>query len=315
MAHGRIMQDPFTGNPTHIQGSRLPEAAANGSFFDDHGRRLAAFDRLRAAAAECGIGTDPDRDLIVLPEDAVSLLEGIGGEWAKLGDAIRAFRDCLPLLPLNRFGFPEDTEDSLAEGSPDLKHVGGGVEAWAFQDQTGSIYKFFRPIEAQWIGATFRFTLDQDQVLRAEACAGSYRDLLEKLDVINGIGGMPTEVTGVTPEGVLVAKQVRGDRLPEGTDTSPILPRSLISWPSRFLRCDRDHPRLAFVRNQPWLVADPHDRNVVRASDGSARIIDVVAAPLEHGLVAKFPLLRDWLMRMKENPDAPLLAPARDDEL
>ncbi|MDB6167015.1 MAG: hypothetical protein JWQ83_2155 [Lacunisphaera sp.] len=314
-AHGRTMQDHFSGRPSCIQGSHFPGASAQGDLLDHHGRRLAALDRLRAVAAECGLGTDPDRDLLVLPEDAVSLLEGVGGAWADLGDAIRAFRATLPLLPLDLFGFPAESEDSLAEGSAQLRHIGGGVEAWAFEDREGSIYKFFRPIEAQWIGATFRYEPDEDHALRAEACPGSYRDLLEKLDVINAIGGMPTEVVGVTPEGVLVVKQVLGERLPEGTDTSELLPPALIAWPSRFLRCDRDHPRLAFVRGRAWLVADPHDRNVVRAADGSARIIDVVAAPVEGEAVDRHPLLLDWLQRVKLDPAAPLLAVADDADL
>ncbi len=309
------MQDHFSGRPSCIQGSQLPAASAQERLLDDHGRRLAALDRLRAVAAECGLGTDPDRDLLVLPEDAVSLLEATGGAWAELGEAIRAFRATLPLLPLHQFGFPADSEDSLAEGSPALRHIGGGVEAWAFQDDEDSVYKFFRPIEAQWIGATFRYEPGEDHALRAEACPGSYRDLLEKLDVINAIGGMPTEVVGVTPEGVLVVKQVLGARLPEGTDTSRLLPPALITWPSRFLRCDRDHPRLAFVRDQAWLVADPHDRNVVRAADGSMRIIDVVAAPVTAAVTGHHPLLHDWLQRVRLDPAAPLLVAPGDDEL
>jgi hypothetical protein len=309
------MQDHFSGRPTVIQGSKLPETAAQECLLHDHRRRLEAFDRLRAAAAECGLGTDPDRDLIVLPEDAVSLLEGVGGAWAELGSAVRAFREVLPLLPLDLFGFPADSEDSLGEGSPWLRHIGGGVEAWAFQDREDSVYKFFRPIEGQWIGATFHYGPDEDHGLKAEACPGGYRDLLEKLDVLNAIGGMPTEVVGVTPEGVLVVKQVLGARVPEGTDTSGLLPANLIPWPSRFLRCDRDHPRLAFVRGQAWLVADTHDRNVVRLRDGTYRIIDIVAAPVDAMVAGHHPLLIDWLQRVSLDPAAPLLAPADDSDL
>ncbi len=309
------MQDTFSGKRTIIQGAQLPEATDQKHLLDDHRRRLEAFDRLRSAAAQCGIGTDPDRDLFALPEDAVSLLEGVGGDWAELGKAIREFRSTLPLLPLSDFGFPAETEDALAEGSPALRHIGGGVEAWAFEGKDKSVYKFFRPIEAFWIGATFRFTPGTEQALQAEACAGSYRDLLEKIEVINVIGGMPTEVVGLTPEGVLVAKQTLGERLPENTDTSPLLPAALISWPSRFLRCDRDHPRLAFVQGRPWLVADPHDRNVVRAVDRSARIIDIVAAPLPVEIFNGYPLMRDWIERARRDPRAEIFAAVNDDEL
>lgn len=309
------MQDRFTGQPTLIQGRRLPEAEAQAALCDDHGRRLAALDRLRAAAAECSLGTDPDRDLVLLPEDAVSLLEGSGAPWSTLGAAIRDFRALLPLLPLETFGFPAGVEEPLVEGSAQLRHIGSGVEAWAFAADDGSVYKFFLPRNDLWIGATFSFRPAEESALQAEACLGSYRDLLEKLDVINAIGGMPTEAAGVTPEGIIVAKQTLGERLPERTDTSVLLPPSLIPWPSRFLRTDRDHPRLAFVRGQAWLVADPHDRNVVWDTNGGARIIDLVAAPLSPALLQGFPQLCEWIERVRHDPAAPMLAPARDDEL
>ncbi|HYC73001.1 MAG TPA: hypothetical protein VEB66_17450 [Opitutaceae bacterium] len=309
------MQDPFSGRNTVIHGSVLPGPAEQEHLFDDHGRRLEAFDRLRAAAAQCGLGTDPDRDLFVLPEDAVILLEGIGGAWAELGAAIRDFRARLPLLSLEAFGFPPESEDALAEGSPQLRYIGGGVEAWAFEDAGQSVYKFFRPVDARWTGATFHFRPGAETAFETEATVGSYRSLLEKLDAINLIGGMPTELVGITVEGVLVAKQVLGERLAPGTDTSKLLPEALILWPSRFLRCDRDHPRLAFIRGRPWLLADPHDRNVVRAADGSFRIIDLVAAPVPAEIVAGFPLLRDWIERARHDPRADILAPVNDDEL
>jgi hypothetical protein len=152
-------------------------------------------------------------------------------------------------------------------------------------------------------------------MLQAEAILGSYRDLLEKLAVINAISGMPTEVIALTPEGVVVAKQTLGVRLPEHTDTSGLLPSSLIPWPSRFLRIDRDHPRLAFIDDKPWLLADTHDRNVVRDESGRLRIIDLVAAPLPLALLQRFPLLGEWIECVRCDPAASLLPPAKDDEL
>ena len=39
------------------------------------------------AAKECGRRADSDRNLVLLAEDVVSLLEGAGAEWAALGGA------------------------------------------------------------------------------------------------------------------------------------------------------------------------------------------------------------------------------------
>src|SRR3954451_20576627 len=108
------MQDPFTGQFTCLRGNLLPGAAERVALQNEHERRLAALDRLCAAAAECGVGADPNRDLVVIAEDEVSLLEGAGRTWARLGVAIRDFRACLPLRRLDYFGFPA-AENPLEE--------------------------------------------------------------------------------------------------------------------------------------------------------------------------------------------------------
>jgi hypothetical protein len=126
---------------------------------------------------------------------------------------------------------------------------------------------------------------------------------------------MGTEVVAVTPEGILVAKQVLGEPLPQGADTSGFLPAALIEIPSRFLRANRDHPRLFFFQGQPWLIADLHARNFVVAADGVRRVIDLVAAPWPAGLRAADPLMAAWLDRVRHDPSASALPGAGDDEL
>ena len=313
------MQDPFTGQPTCLRGSVLPGAAERGALQDDHERRLAALDRLCAAAAECGVGADPRRDLVVIAEDEVSLLEGAGPAWAALGDAIRHFRAALPLRRLEDFGFPAG-ENPLEEPNPRLRRIGGGVEAWAFAAvEDGSVYKFYQPREDQRIGSEFGFRRGDETTLLAEARLGDYRGLLEKLLLIHALGGTATEVIAVTPEGIFVAKQVLGEPLPQGDDLSQRLPAGLIEIPSRFLRANRDHPRLLFLeRNgnaEPFLVADLHARNFVRCADGELRVIDLVAAPWPADLTQREPLISDWLARVRLDPKASALPGARDDEL
>jgi len=126
---------------------------------------------------------------------------------------------------------------------------------------------------------------------------------------------MPTEIAGITPEGIVVAKQTFGEMLPEKTDVSALDPEKFISIPSRFLRTDRDHPRLAFLDGVPWLVADTHDRNVVVAVDKTWRVIDLVAAPLPPEWLGQMPLFQEWIERARHDPHAGILAPANDDEL
>ena len=314
------MHDPFTGLPTCLRGRQLPGAVERRRLQHDHERRLEALARVRTCAAECGVATDPDRDLVTIPEDAVALLELSDVRWARLGEAIRAFRELLPLRRLEDFGFPGDAENPLEEPNAALRRIGGGVEAWAFAAESdGSVYKFYRPREEKRIGSVFGFRRGDEATLHADATLGDYRGLLEKLLLIHALGGMATEVVAVTPEGIVVAKQVLGEPLPQGDDVSALLPMGLIEIPSRFLRANRDHPRLFFTENAsataPWLVADLHARNFVRGIDGGLHVIDLVAAPWPSGHAAHDALMSDWLERVRLNPAASVLRSAEDHEL
>ena len=309
------MQDPFTGRPTCIQGGRLPSAEAWRALQHDHRRRLEALDRFRTAAAQVGIGTYPDDNLVLWESDEVGLFAQ-DPVWGELDRAARTLREMFPLVDLEDFGFPPDVEDLLGEGSSRLRPISSGVEATAFEAEDHSIYKFFMPREDGHIGGTFDFAPEDEVALHAEAADGTYQAMLEKFDLILRLGGMPTEVVGVTKrEGVLVTKQTLGELLSEGADTSQVQPPELIPLPSRFLRAHRDHPRLYFRDEQPWLVADLHSKNIVRAADGELRAIDLLAAPLPLDLIAEEPLLADWLDRVKADPSAGVLLAVDDDEL
>ncbi len=311
-----MQTDLFTGKPSCIQGGRLPSDEERRALQHDHRRRLEALARFRTAAARVGIGTDPDDDLVLWDADEIGLLAGADPLWHELDEAAQAFRALLPIISLEDFGFPAEVEDLLADCGPRLRPISSGVEATAFEAEDHSIYKFFMPRTDGRIGGTFEFRRGEEIALLADAADGSYRAMLEKFDLIVRLDGMPTEVIGVTKnEGVLVTKQTLGSLLAEGADTSGVQPPALIPIPSRFLRAHRDHPRLYFVDGRPWLVADLHSKNLVRAADGALRAIDLLAAPLPTDLIAKEPLLVDWLDRARLDPAAGLLRPVHDDEL
>jgi len=306
--------DPFSRRLSHLTGASLPGVAGEAAVLDGHRQRLRALDQLGEKAAQCGFRAHQDRALVLVREDEVSLLESTGGAWSAFGEAIRDFRGCLPVIPFETFGFSAEVEDPFEVDSPRLRRIGGGVEALAFVDDRHSVYKFFLFREGGDVGATFTFRRGEGDLLEATAAPGSYRMLLEKLLLTHQLG-MPTEVVGITPEGILVAKQVFGRALPEKTDVSALAPDRLIPIPSRFLRADRDHPRLAFLDSVPWLVADTHDRNVVVDETGAQRLIDLVAAPLPPAWLAEMALFRDWIERARRDPRAEALAAGNDDEL
>ena len=198
------MLDVFTGKITCIQGRALPGAEERARLQDDHERRLEALAHLGAAAEKCDLRahSDPDRDLVLLAEDEVALLESSGPEWAELGAAIREFRARLPLIRLEDFGFHAEVEHPLEEPNARLRYLHSGVEASAFvAAHDASVYKFFLPREEHFVGSEFGFHRGDETVLAAEAVLGSYRALLEKLLLVQALGGMATEVVAVTPEG------------------------------------------------------------------------------------------------------------------
>jgi hypothetical protein len=309
------MQDFFTGKPTCIRGRTLPDAVQRAALQDDHQRRLAALARLSAAAARVGVATDPDDDLVLWREDELSLLAGADAIWGEFAAAIHAFRELAPIVPLEQFGFAPDAEDAFGDGSARLRRIGGGVEAWAFVAEDHSVYKFYLPREGGRIGGSFVFRRGEEAFIYAEAVGGCYRDVFEKLLLINALGGMPTEVVGVSPEGVVVAKQTLGDRVTEGSDVTALLPAELIPVPSRFLRAHRDHPRLSFVAGSTWFVADTHEKNLAYDLEGRVRVIDLLAARWPERLSRTEPVLTDWINRARIDPEATVLAPVDDDEL
>jgi hypothetical protein len=306
--------DPFTGRATFLEGPRLPGPEGWSAVLDGHRQRLRALDQLGQAAAQCSFAAHQDRSLVLAEQDEVGLLELTGGEWAALGQAIRDFRATLPLVRLEDFGFSAEVDDPFEANTAQLSRIGGGVEALAFVDAQRSVYKFFLFREGGDVGATFAFARGEEGMLNATAVPGSYRMLFEKLRLIHEFG-IPTELVGITPEGIPVAKQTLGRMLPEKTDVSGLDPERLIPIPSRFLRTDRDHPRLAFLDGVPWLVADTHDRNVVTDENGAWRIIDLVAAPLPPEWLGQMSLFNDWIERARHDPRAEIFAAGNDDEL
>jgi hypothetical protein len=126
---------------------------------------------------------------------------------------------------------------------------------------------------------------------------------------------MPVEVIAVTPEGVVVVKQALGQVIEQGEDVSTRLPSCLIEIPSRFLRADRDHPRLCFCAGIPYLVADLHARNFVLALDGQLRVIDLVGSAWPANGETRDSLVADWIARVRLDPKAALLASGNDEDL
>lgn len=309
------MQDPFTSRPTCIRGRTFPNAEQRACLQGDIRRRLAALDLFCTAAARVGIGTDPDDDLVLWAEEELSLFQSADDCWAELAEAAKNFRLLTPIIPLETFGFPENCEDLIGDGSPHLTYVGGGVEASVFLGQDASVYKFYLPQDEGTIAGSFCFRRAEGRLLTAYPSLGSYRSLFQRMLVLDHLDGMPTEVMGVSPEGIVILKQVQGARLEPEQDIQRFFPSNLISVPARLLRAYRDHPRLVFVDGILWFIADLHEKNFVVGLDGAAHVVDAIVAPFPMDKIDGETVIIDWLARAEVDPAAPLLPPVSDDEL
>ncbi len=324
--------DPFTGHPTRLHGPVRDGDRLRERLCHDLGRGLAAFTGLRRAAQAGGLGGIEESALLAglaeirrkgrSPAAQIESDEGVGADASAdprtgLKKAVERFQREVRLISLADLGFDGRSPNPLEEANLWLRRIGGGVEAWAFADVSspgGWIYKFFMPRPEGGIGATFRLERTASgEGWAARSAPGSYADVVRKLILINALGGMATELCGITPEGVVVVKQAPGRVFAEDTPTSGMLPASLIPFPSRFLTADRDHPRLFFLGEEPWLVADTHSKNVVLDPEGVPRVIDLVAAPLSE-LERTDAMLGAWLRRVRLNPRAGVLAEAADEE-
>jgi hypothetical protein len=267
-------------NPPSSAGGSSRERSKEAALQDDHERRLEALARLGAAAAECGLRADTDRDLVLLAEDEVSLLESAGApNGLRSATAIRPSATAAASVRSTPSASPPVAENPLEEANPHLRRIGGGVEAWAFAAADGSVYKFYLPREEKRIGSAFGFRPGRKPRSWPRPGSATTAACLEKLLLIHALGGMATEVIALTPEGILVAKQALGEPLPQGDDMSQRLPAALIEIPSRFCAPTATTRAFFSTGTRAWLVADLHARNFVRCADGALRVIDLVGAP------------------------------------
>jgi hypothetical protein len=309
------MHDPFTGKKTCIRGRALPSAAECAALQGDFRRRLEALARLSAAASRVGIATHPDDDLVLWAEDELSLLSSADDLWSELAKAVVAFRESTPIVSLHEFGFPAESEEPLSEGSPHLRYLGGGVEAWAFAAADESVYKFYLPREGGTIAGSFQFHPAGDPSIEAVANLGTYEGLFQRIALLHDIGGMPAEVVGISPEGVLILKQVQGARIETGNDVQAYFPPGLIAIPSRLMRAHRDHPRFVFALGTLWFIADLHEKNFVVDQAGQPRLVDAISALFPITDLPIEEVYLEWLERARLDPQAPLLKPVDDDQL
>lgn len=252
--------DPYTGAPSLITGSRVTREQGQ-AIGHEHARRLRAGLREGREQSYTGpaLASDRSRAFSVNTPERVPLLST--AQFAKL-----------QRLPV----------------------IGEGAEAQVHADhKNGVVYKVLqgagaRPTAGIWPQVYFTSSGRLDY---AFAPAERPRQLATRLAIQTLIGGTPTEVVGIGPDGHIILKQPLSPN-PDLYDSMATAMRSagLVEIP-RGMLYDNHGPRLflAFVEGRPWLIMDVKTDNFVGDNQGDSRINDPIVANLPASTIAKVP--------------------------
>ena len=289
--------DPFTGIPSLITGQQLTR---------EQGRAIghAHAQRLRA-----GLPNSPDRGN-ASPALAASRAGTLNVEQGSADTPVR-----IPILSAAQFSRLQK-----------LPLIGEGAEAKVYADRTrGTVYKVLQGyapvpgvIGSPAIGVWPQvYYTSNGQLDYAFAPADRPRQLVVRLAVQTLVGGTPTEIVGVGPEGHLILKQPlspapdigRDDDFIDNSGLSIARNRAGLVEIPKALLADPESPRvfLAVVEGRPWLLMDLHPDNFVGDNQAQGRINDAIVGQLPASIIAKVPglaqLVRDAAARAKDLGD------------
>ena len=199
----------------------------------------------------------------------------------------------LPLISLPKLGIEHD-EDGLQESVADLVALPSGAEASPYYDpQSNAVYKLFDLRPNGSLGKKISLELNDQQEFEVVLMDAVLRDTLEKLRILNDIGGHPTEIVGLSDNGdYLVAKQPLA--LPMGeyyADKKQAIQsvRGIIPNATGLRR----NVVVVWLWEQGWLIDDLHERNIMRSGEGEPTIIDALVGPVTPMAFRKLKWLRD----------------------
>jgi len=301
--------DPFTGFPSLITGSQLSR---------EQGRAIshAHAQRLRA-----GLSSRPDNG-----QAGPALAASRAGTLSVKSDAGTPARNLPPVPVLSNSQFAKLQK---------LPLIGEGAEAKVYADRTrGVVYKVlqgYAPVPGV-IGSTALgvwpqvYYTSSGKLDYAFAPAERPRQLAVRLAVQTLLGGTPTEIVGIAPEGHIILKQPLSPNPSIGSESAPPASSSssfsyssstvfdarnragLVEIPKALL-ADPNAPRtfLAVVEGRPWLLMDLHPDNFVGDNQAQGRINDAIVGQLTATHLAKIPglaqLVKDAAARARDLGD------------
>jgi hypothetical protein len=197
----------------------------------------------------------------------------------------------IPIIKLPDLGIVRDRFDNLIPaGNGDLKKLRQGSEAQPFLDpREHVVYKVYSQNDRGGLGRRLAFTREGERSWHVGHFDAGMTHGLEKLQWIQEIGGLPTEIQGITPRGEWVAKQ------PEATPIAPHeLQRALEqAWKAAGMvkvdAPDMDHVRVIWHRGEPWMMGDFSRGNIMRDVRGTPRFMDGNVGRIPEAMIKEMP--------------------------
>ena len=217
----------------------------------------------------------------------------------------------IPVIRLPDLGITRDANGVLRPMGPDVQKLAAGSEAQPFLDrQQHVVYKVFTPDpEDGSLGVKLSATLDPAGKWEVRATPSGLHEQLQKLTVLHEIGGLPTEIHGLTPLGQWIVKQ------PESTHVSasefPAALAEAIAGIGGARLQDPENPQLDHLsviwhQGTPWFIGDLHSRNIMRDASGRARIMDALIMPVPTRMLHDLPAVQHAADAARQHAETPL---------
>ena len=284
LRHEHTRTDPRTGHRTFILGKCFDERA---------GAALSAANRRTVGAAAACLaesqraGTDEEARAARREEFRSLLTSGKFGE--------------LKVIDLEKLGVRADEGDHLVPIDDTLHKLKAGAEAQPFADvSSGVVYKVFAANTQGYAGRKMAVHLSPTQRPHLDFEPSSPIEALEKLALLHEIGGLPTEIIGVTPQGDWILAQPEATPITEAEYRTARAEAVALVGGIQINESGLEDIRVVWHRGRAWIIGDLHLRNIMRDSEGKARIMDALILPLPKSLSAKYESVRQAIREAKE---------------
>lgn len=207
----------------------------------------------------------------------------------------------VPLVDLRRLGLHHDQDGFIS--SKELIALTSGAEAQPYLDREAQVvYKLFDLKINGSLGKKIVLTRDPEIGFEVETQDAIWTDTLEKLSVLNDAGGLITEIVGLASTGdYLIAKQPLAYPHENYLDDL-FVAQEAIKAVKPIGGGLRQPIIISYVNDQPWLIGDLHERNIMRDSLNRPTIIDALIGSVYPSALKQLPWLRQgcedaWIYR------------------